>query len=163
MTSDLTTIECLLVRNGHLVIPEHLRDEVLRPLHNRHQIVMRCWAINGDSARWPGVTTLMGRSKFVRHPSGYYESPRRRCLKRRCQNDHGRSSESMCWCTMEKKKKTISNPWIIAAHNLSGNNWTRRQELSLERKVECSQCSKFARSAKVAQFGSLQSKPFVSA
>lgn len=57
----LNIIDGLLLKGTRLVIPQPLRAEVLRKLHDRHQGIGRCRSVAKGSVWWPGLSTELAQ------------------------------------------------------------------------------------------------------
>lgn len=58
----LSVVDGLLLKGTRLVIPQSLRTEVLRKLHDGHQGIGRCRSLARGSVWWPGLSTELALS-----------------------------------------------------------------------------------------------------
>ena len=55
--SDLHVAEGVIMKGERLLIPDHMRQDVLQKLHQGHQGINKCLARARESVWWPGITS----------------------------------------------------------------------------------------------------------
>lgn len=58
--ANLTICDGVLLHGSRLVVPQSLRSEVLRSLHEGHQGIVKCRARARESVWWPGLSAELG-------------------------------------------------------------------------------------------------------
>ena len=69
MRSELSESRGLLLYRNRVVVPETLRSEILRNIHDGHLVLAKCRARAQDSVWWPGITQdIRNLSSIVSFP-----------------------------------------------------------------------------------------------